>query len=165
MRILGLSVIALSLAAGLPAQASLRTLQRWNPRAPVFTARIRAAGLRDSEGAPIDARALSDRRMIAVCGVARPATFAASLSELELSAEETLVFRDHHRYTSRDLDRIRRAAQGTDSAWLVTTEKDAVKLAGRAPLPMVAVRLSVEVLEEGFFAFLQERLRRGPAVR
>jgi len=53
-------------AAGFPAEASLRTLQRWNPRAPVFTARIRAAGLRDSEGAPIDARALSDRRVIAV---------------------------------------------------------------------------------------------------
>ncbi len=152
------AVVFTRAAAGLPTEASLRTLARWNPRAPVFTARIRAAGLRDLEGAPVDAGALADRRLLAVCGVARPSTFAASLAELDLSAQETLAFRDHHRYTDRDLERIRRAALRTDSAFLVTTEKDAVKLAGRVSLPAVAVRLGVEVLEEGFFAFLQERL-------
>jgi tetraacyldisaccharide 4'-kinase len=152
-------------AAGVPADASRRTLARWNPQAPVFTARIRAAGLRDLDSSPVDPRALAGRRLVAVCGVARPATFTASLSELDLSAEETLVFRDHHRYSPRDLERIRRAAERTDSAWLVTTEKDAVKLAGRTPLPTLAVRLSVEVLEEGFFAFLQDRLSRGRSNR
>ena len=40
----------------------------------------------------------------------------------------------------------------------MTTEKDAVKLAGRTPLPLVTVRLAVEVAEPGFFAFLAARL-------
>jgi len=42
----------------------------------------------------------------------------------------------------------------------VTTEKDAVKLAGRTPLPLVTVRLAVEVEEPGFFALVASRLPR-----
>jgi tetraacyldisaccharide 4'-kinase len=159
------AVVFTRAAAGLPTEASRRTLARWNPRAPVFTARIHAAGLRDTEGAPVETGALADRRLIAVCGVARPATFAASLSELDLSPEATLVFRDHHRYGSRDLERIRRTAERTGSTWLVTTEKDAVKLAGRTPVPALAIRLAVEIQEEGFFAFLHALLARSRAGR
>ena len=44
----------------------------------------------------------------------------------------------------------------------MTTEKDAVKLAGRTSLPLVTVRLSVEVAESGFFAFLGAGLPAGP---
>jgi len=157
------AVVFTRAAAGLPTEASRRTLASWNSRAPVFTARIHAAGLHDTDGAPVQTGSLADRRLIAVCGVARPATFAASLSELDLTAEATLVFPDHHRYGPRDLERIRRTAERTGSTWLVTTEKDAVKLAGRTPLPALAVRLAVEIQEEGFFAFLHGLLARSRA--
>ena len=40
----------------------------------------------------------------------------------------------------------------------MTTEKDAVKLAGKTALPLLTVRLSVEILETGFFPFLAARL-------
>ncbi len=50
------------------------------------------------------------------------------------------------------------AAERTGASLLVTTEKDAVKLAGRTSLPIVTVRLAVEVAEPGFFAFLASRL-------
>jgi tetraacyldisaccharide 4'-kinase len=139
---------------------SREVLSRWNPDAPVFTARIRATGLSDETGSPIEGSDLLRRRFVAVCGVAGPEEFAASLSDLDLAPEETLVFRDHHRYGDREMTRIRRAADGTGSAWIATTEKDAVKLAGRTSLPVVSVRLSVEVIEPGFFAFLAGRISR-----
>ncbi len=147
-------------SAGRPTALSRDTVVRWNPRAPVFTARIHAAGLLDTDGSPIDASMLAARRLVAVCGVARPTTFAASLAELDLVAEETLVFRDHHRYRARDLERIRRAAERTGSSWVVTTEKDAVKLAGRLALPIATVRLAVDVQEEEFFPFLKKMLEK-----
>lgn len=141
-----------------PPAAARRALQAARPEAPVFTARIRAAGARDENGSPVSAAAIRERRLLAVCGIAHPDGFASSLAELDLSPEETLVFRDHQRYAPRDLAHIRRAAESTGSSWVVTTEKDAVKLWGRLALPVVAVRLSVEVVEPGFFPFLASRL-------
>jgi tetraacyldisaccharide 4'-kinase len=133
-------------------------LSRWNPGAPVFTARIRTGGLWDERGSAVADTRLTSRRFLAVCGIANPGSFRASLAELDLSAEEILAFPDHHRYDRRDLERIRRAADRTGSAWIATTEKDAVKLEGRTSLPVVALRLEVEVGEAEFFPFLRSRL-------
>jgi tetraacyldisaccharide 4'-kinase len=141
-----------------PPREARRELSRWNPEAPVFTARIRTAGLWDERGSAIADTRLTSRRFVAVCGIANPGSFRASLGELDLSAEELLAFPDHHRYGRRDLERIRRAADRTGSAWIATTEKDAVKLEGRTTLPVVALRLEVEVGEAEFFPFLRSRI-------
>ncbi len=145
---------------GLPRLDALETVARLAPGKPVFRARLRAAALHDESDAPIAAGAIAERRLLAVCGIANPSSFAASLSELGLAAEERLEFRDHQRYGPRELARIRDAAARTGASLVVTTEKDAVKLAGRAGLPLVAVRLSVGIEEPGFFPFLAARLPR-----
>ncbi len=137
-----------------PPPEALATLADWNPGAPVFTARLKPAGLYDEKGGPIEGPSLAGRRFVAVCGVARPASFASTLASLDLFPEETLVFRDHHRYSARDIARIHRRAEASGGSWILTTEKDAVKLAGRLRLPLAAVRLSVEIAEPGFFPFL-----------
>ena len=143
---------------GTPPPEAREELSRVNPRAPVFTARIRSAGLTDESGSPVTSSTLTGRRFVAVCGIAHPQAFVASLKELELAPEELLAFPDHHRYGRRDLARIRRAADRTGSAWIATTGKDAVKLEGRTSLPVVVVKLDVEIVEPGFFPFLLSRL-------
>jgi tetraacyldisaccharide 4'-kinase len=141
-----------------PPREARAELARRNPEAPVFTARIRPAGLWDERGSAVAETRLTSRRFVAVCGIANPASFRASLAELDLPAEELLAFPDHHRYGRRDLERIRQAADRTGSAWIATTEKDAVKLEGRTTLPVVALRLEVEMGEAEFFPFLRSRL-------
>ena len=148
-----------------PPAAALQTLQTMRPEAPVFTARIRAAGVRDENGSPVPASALASRRILGVCGIANPAGFASSLAELDLAPEETLAFRDHQRYDDRALSRIARAAEASGCSWVVTTEKDAVKLWGRLALPVVAVRLAVEIIEPGFFPFLASHIAPADAGR
>lgn len=143
---------------GAPAPEALRAIALYAPKAPVFHARIRGAGLFDEGGSPVEASALEERRCLAVCGIANAADFAATLRELSLSPEPLLEFRDHQRYRERHLARIRLAAERTGASWIVTTEKDAIKLAGRMPLPILTVRLSVEVAEAEFFPFLSARL-------
>ncbi len=156
------AVIFTRVERGAPGAEALATVARLAPGAPVFRARLRPGGLRDEKGAPIETDALATRRLLAACGVANPGEFGATLAELGLAPEERLDFRDHQRYGDRQLARLREAAERTGASFLVTTEKDAVKLAGRSPLPIVTVRLSVEVEEPGFFAFLASRLpRRG----
>ncbi len=143
---------------GAPAAEALEAIAQLHPSVPRFHARIRPSGLRDEAGAPVDAETLSDRRCLAVCGVASSPEFAATLADLGLAAEERLEFRDHQRYRERHVARIRNAAERAGASFVVTTEKDAVKLAGRLPLPLLTVRLSVEVAEPDFFGFLASRL-------
>jgi hypothetical protein len=50
------------------------------------------------------------------------------------------------------------------ASWIVTTEKDVAKLSGRTELPLLTVRLSVEVEEPGFFSFVTARLKAGAPV-
>jgi tetraacyldisaccharide 4'-kinase len=154
------AIVFTRIARGEPADHALRTVTRLHPRVPIFHARIRPDGLRDEAGSPVDVRDVARRRCVAVSGVAQPTRFAAALQELDLSPEETFAFADHHRYTDGDLKRIRKAADSTGASMLVTTEKDAVKLASRISLPIVTVRLEVEVVEPGFFPWLLERLEK-----
>jgi tetraacyldisaccharide 4'-kinase len=146
-----------------PPRSAVAELAARNPGVPIFTARIRPGGLWDEAGSPVATSRLSARRFVAVCGIANPRSFVRSISELDLAAEELLVFPDHHRYRRRDLERIRRAADRTGSSWILTTEKDAVKLDGGTFLPVVTLRLDVEIEEAGFFPFLLSRISEPPS--
>jgi tetraacyldisaccharide 4'-kinase len=152
------AVIFTRAARGEPTDDALRTVALWNPGAPVFHARIRPEGLRDEAGSPIAVGDVARRRCVAVSGVAVPARFAATLRELDLLPEEAFVFGDHHVYSDGDLKRFRDGADRTGASLLVTTEKDAVKLAGRISLPIVTVRLEVSIAEPGFFPWLLDKL-------
>jgi tetraacyldisaccharide 4'-kinase len=141
-----------------PPSPALATLARINPAAPVFCARFPALGIWDENGSRLDLERVARQPFIAVCGVAAPATFSASLAELGLSAQETLVFRDHQRYRKRHLVSIRGAVVRTAACRVITTEKDAVKLAGRLPLPLATLRRRVEIADPGFLEMLDSRL-------
>jgi tetraacyldisaccharide 4'-kinase len=146
-----------------PSPSALATLARWNPRAPVFHGRLSALGLWDEKGSPLPPERVAGERSIAVCGVASPTSFAASVEELGISPRETLVFRDHQRYRGRHLAAIRRAAERAKASWVLTTEKDAAKLAGRLPVALASLRRRVEIAEPNFFSFLESKLP--PAAR
>ena len=125
-------------------------------RRPSSTPGSAAPGLRDEQGSPVEPGSLSGAALVAVCGVADAVAVRGRRSrELGIVPEETIDFRDHQRYRERHLTRIRRAPRSAPArAWVVTTEKDAVKLAGKTSLPLVTVRLGVEVVEPAFFPFL-----------
>jgi tetraacyldisaccharide 4'-kinase len=63
--------------------------------------------------------------VMAVCGIARPDAFAATVREVVGADVELMSFADHHAYDVADAKRIRRRARGRP---VITTEKDAVKL-------------------------------------
>ncbi len=68
------------------------------------------------------------KRVIAFCAIARPAEFFAALAAAGMEMVERIAFRDHHRYTAADIDRLAEAGrrQGCDA--FVVTGKDEVKL-------------------------------------
>lgn len=117
------------------------------PALPVFEYEVKPAGLRrleSGEASPADA--LLRKRVLTVCGIARPARFAASVRESGVLLAAALEFPDHHAYPDRSLERIAAAAAADGVEALITTEKDAVKLAGRLP---AALAERTFVLEAG----------------
>jgi tetraacyldisaccharide 4'-kinase len=105
----------------------------------------------------VDACAPPGARVVAVAGIARPERFFTTLREQGFEIVRELRFPDHHWFSSDDLDRIGTIAKEASADLVVTTEKDAVRVApqpGWAVLPMTAV---IEPAEQ-FSAWLRERL-------
>jgi tetraacyldisaccharide 4'-kinase len=91
---------------------------------------------------------------ILFCGIARPEGFGAMLAEAGCKPVEQIAFRDHHVYTDRDIVGLLELAKRSGADGFVTTEKDAVKLAGpmREKLetvgPVIVPKLRVEFTGE-----------------
>jgi tetraacyldisaccharide 4'-kinase len=84
-------------------------------------------------GAPLPAPA--GQRAVAVAAIARPERFFHALRAEGWDVVREMTFRDHHWFSSRDLDAIRLAARVADADVIITTEKDAMRLltVGREP--------------------------------
>jgi tetraacyldisaccharide 4'-kinase len=92
-------------------------------------------------------------RPVAFCALARPEGFAAMLADAGCGVVETVAYRDHHRYTLGDVERLVALAGRLQASGFVTTEKDAVKLSMemRAQLetvgPVMVVALEAEFVD------------------
>lgn len=100
-------------------------------------------------------------RVLAVAGIARPARFFAELKDAGWVISAEIAFRDHHRYTAHDVERVVRAARDARAVMVLTTEKDLMRLLPLRPIPIplawVPLRVSVEPAAE-FRAWLGARL-------
>ena len=92
---------------------------------------------------------LAGRKVVAVSGIARPEGFYELLRRWEAVIEEVFEFPDHHPYTQSDWQRITR--RGHEADFVVTTEKDLVKLAAFpfATGKLVALRIVPQVDRAG----------------
>ena len=86
-------------------------------------------------------------RVFVATGIARPDRFVADIESAGWEISGVMEFRDHHRFDARDVRRIASEARAKGSAIVVTTEKDAVRLAAcdLSALPIASVPLTIAV--------------------
>ncbi len=120
--------------------------------APAFHVAVHYRPLRPVGAAPDDAPddASDDAPdvrgpLIAVAGIARPQRFVAALRAQGHDVAGEVVFRDHHWFTAGDIERIEQLARDAGARWIVTTEKDAVRL---PPVGAAWLRLPMRVAIE-----------------
>jgi tetraacyldisaccharide 4'-kinase len=65
---------------------------------------------------------------VVFCGIARPQKFAMQLRLAGIQPVAEAFFRDHHRYTEKDIRDLLQLKQKSCAASFVTTEKDAINL-------------------------------------
>lgn len=127
------------------------------------------AALLDPLGAALPAAAA--RRVVAVAGIARPERLFAALRAEGWEVVRELVFRDHHWFSAGDLASIERTAREAGVGIVMTTEKDAARLAALPAarrLTWAYLPMRAEIEPAGpFGAWITERLaaarRRGVA--
>jgi tetraacyldisaccharide 4'-kinase len=105
----------------------------------------------------------SGERVFAIAGIARPERFFVDIANAGWVVAGSLTFRDHHRFTQRDLTRIAGQAISARAAIVLTTEKDAVRLAAcdLTGVPIAAVPLTVTIdPPDAFASWLFTRLSR-----
>ena len=103
----------------------------------------------------------TDDPVFAVAGIARPDRFFADLASAGWHVAGKLAFRDHHQFDAHDVDRIREEATAVRASIVLTTEKDATRLAAcdLRHLPLASVPLTIDVDPAAQFAsWLLERL-------
>ncbi len=99
---------------------------------------------------------LKGRRVFAFSGLAHNEAFWGALPKFGAQVDGTLGFKDHHPYDVADVSRIARAAQLAGSDFLVTTDKDYVRLPPEVSFPLALIVMGISI----DFGKDQERWRR-----
>lgn len=134
------------------------------PGAAVFDYGVTPQSLVDPRtGGSSPAATLAGRRVFAFCGIAGPSRFLDVLRELGADVAGSLAFPDHYAYPRASLDRLVAAFGASGAEFLVTTEKDAVKLSPSVPplngLPLLCLRIGLDI-EAGFTERLEAALHK-----
>jgi tetraacyldisaccharide 4'-kinase len=85
---------------------------------------------------------------IVFCGIARPENFFAQVRAAGIKPAAEIAFRDHHAYTTTDLDRLLASRRKLDASGFLTTEKDAINLGHKQralePLAIATLKLTLD---------------------
>ncbi|HKN74329.1 MAG TPA: tetraacyldisaccharide 4'-kinase [Candidatus Acidoferrum sp.] len=130
----------------------------------IFYAQTRLLGFRrhGSRSGLLDLSEIGHGPFFAFCGIGNPQAFFNDLSHWHVPVAGESIFRDHHRYSAVDLQRLEKSAQGAGAIAFVTTEKDAKNLADgcSTAIPIfVSVIDFVLTAESEFLAALERKLQ------
>ncbi|MBI2518326.1 MAG: tetraacyldisaccharide 4'-kinase [Opitutae bacterium] len=124
-------------------------IKRYNPHAEIIECAHRPQFLqRVGNGERRPLADLKGRRVGAFSGIATPESFERFLREGGAQLVHVERFLDHYRFTPEDLTEVYAGAQRDGAEFIVTTEKDAVRItdAAACPLPLYYLRLEIEIL-------------------
>ncbi|HEY5037976.1 MAG TPA: tetraacyldisaccharide 4'-kinase, partial [bacterium] len=123
-------------------------LQRHNPRAYLLESRYRPLALKDFKtGKEVKPSSLDRAPVGAFSGVANPLSFIRTLAEYKVLIRHAYTLRDHYPYTKEKLRGILEDAKLRGLKYLVTTQKDEVKLPKDMELdiPILVLEIKWEV--------------------
>lgn len=146
----------------------IKKLSRWIEPARIFCARVAVESWLEIRHGDVQAfepewgQAAPEGRFVAFSAIGNPESFYRSLVSKGMTLLDTVSYRDHHRFTWKDLDDLERRASELGATGFVCTEKD-LKNMPSGPvmiLPLYVPRITVSI-EGGpdFWRLVTRRLR------
>jgi tetraacyldisaccharide 4'-kinase len=128
---------------------TIARIRRYNRTAEIIECTHRPKHLRNfSTGEVKPLEFLQGLKIGSLSGIAVPESFESALRGLGAELELTQSYADHHRYSTKEIDRfIRRCARRNLDA-VLTTEKDAVRIPRimNPEVPVYYMRVEIEIL-------------------
>ncbi len=124
-------------------------IQRHNPGVDIIECAHKPQYLAEVNGSGrVGLDELRQKRIGAFSGIAVPESFEGFLRNFGANLLYTRRFLDHHRFDSAELEEIFEGAKDAQLDFIVTTEKDAVRIPGDMsfPIPLYYLRLEIEIL-------------------
>jgi tetraacyldisaccharide 4'-kinase len=133
------------------------------PRVPVWPAtHMPEQVVFPGSGKAHDPAFLKGKRIAAFAGIARPEVFRNTLTSLGAEVLAFRRFRDHYQFGPEDLQHLLRMKEDLGAHFLVTTEKDWMRLAPLmrevADLAYLTVRFALVKGEKEFFDLVRSRI-------
>ena len=110
-------------------------IKKYNPGCPIFTAENKTSNLIELKEFLSNIQRTTNyeqpttNRCFAFCALGNPENFFEQLRHENFDLTATRKFPDHHRYTQNDVAKLEQEAANSRAEILLTTAKDAVKLA------------------------------------
>ena len=107
---------------------------------------------------------LHERRVVAFSGLAGNNDFRRTVESLKCNLIDFFGFPDHHKYTEMDLQTIIQSSINGQAEFILTTEKDYVRIFGKTSWPVELVIIGIELSlgddENAFVDFIKNRLEK-----
>lgn len=135
--------------AGLPEDvARLKEIISEKTRARIFTSRFVPLDIVDCcSGTSRPLSSLQGASVIALSGIARPASFTSLLKSLGAGIAAEYIYPDHYAFKKSDFEDVYKKAIEAKADIIITTEKDAVRLKHLTPEGIYALRVELMVDE------------------
>jgi tetraacyldisaccharide 4'-kinase len=126
-------------------------VRQYNARAPIFFAEHKPSKFIKPSGEIFPLEWAEGKRFFGFCGIGNSMSFRKTLLSTNADLIGFKPYRDHYRYNSGDMRDIKKVAGKTGGEWIVTTEKDIMRLKGME-LPENLVSLEIEFsVDKGFY--------------
>ncbi len=106
-------------------------LRKYNAGAPVFQSAHLPVSWRFLSGGRKEKEWIAGRKVFGFCALGDPLSFKRTLTAAGAEVSGFKSYRDHYHYGEADIRRIRSEAEKCGAEWIVTTEKDIIKIGNR----------------------------------
>jgi len=130
-----------------------RTIHTFAPKVPIFYSFHELTAIYNPiTGETFPPQKLSGRRILVFCGIGNPQIFLEDLLHFQAHIPLFCPFPDHHPFSQREIVRLCNQAQAAQCEFMVTTEKDWVRIESLPPpLPLYIARIETRLENEAAF--------------
>lgn len=121
----------------------IKEIRQKNSSAPVFLAEHRPSRFVTAQGDTFPLEWAKGKRFYGFCGIGNHRSFIETLISVAGEPAGFRPFRDHYGYSSGDIKAVVNDAERSSASWIVTTEKDIMRLKG-FDLPANLAALAIE---------------------
>ena len=124
-------------------------IKSYNSKAPAFFSMHKPAEFVKLSGETMPIEWAKDKNFFAFCGIGSPESFRKTVLSAGCYLKGIKKYSDHYSYKEDDMEDIIKEARAGNADWIVTTEKDMVRLRGmRLPENLVALKIRLAIRSE-----------------